>query len=166
MLLELLAAGQLKSYQPTVTTFINIKPELSLTELAPVELLEAPPLEKLETLSLIQPKAVKASTAPLRGSQPGNTYQRGQCTWHVKNLKPSIPNGWGNASNWRYAAARAGWTVSSKPVVGAVGTRGNHVVYVTAVSGNQVTVSEMNYNYVPYSQRTITVNASNYTYIY
>lgn len=105
----------------------------------------------------------KARTQAYNGS---NTYEAGQCVWYVKNRKPSIPNGWGSAYSWIANARASGWTVSSKPIAGAVGAVGNHVVYVESVQGDEVTISEMNYNYVAFSQRTVTVPASKYTYIY
>jgi len=113
-----------------------------------------------------QQRSQTVATAPARSSSPGNTYTRGQCTWHVKNLKPSIPNGWGNAGNWINAARSSGWTVSSRPVVGAVGARGNHVVYVKAVNGNTVTVTEMNYLSIPYNINVGSYPVGYFTYIY
>ena len=41
-----------------------------------------------------------------------------------------------------------------------------HVAYVTAVNGASITISEMNYNYVPYAKRTRTANAADFYYIY
>ncbi len=107
-----------------------------------------------------------AAVAPVRASGGYNGYQRGQCTWYVKNRKPSVPEGWHDATDWKYYATKAGWTVSSTPVAGAIGWVYGHVVYVESVSGSMVTISEMNYDYVPYHTRTITVPAGRYTYLY
>ena len=96
----------------------------------------------------------------------GNTYEPGQCVWHVKNLKPEIPNGWGSAYQWLYNARASGWATGTTPKVGAVGVKGNHVVYVVQVKGNQVLISEMNYDWVAFHQREIWKPASSYTYIY
>lgn len=114
--------------------------------------------------------AKKAPTAaPRRGAVSGNTYEPGQCTWYVKNRRPDLPNNLGNADTW-YARARAqGMAVGTTPVAGAAAPRkvGMHVVYVEAVhSDGTITISEMNYNYVPYSTRTKIASASDYYYIY
>lgn len=100
------------------------------------------------------------------GFSSSNTYQPGQCTWHVKNLASWVPNSWGDASNWGYNARADGYTVSSTARVGAVAWRSGHVAYVVGVGIGTVTVSEMNYNWVPFSKRTITIPASRYQYIY
>lgn len=163
MLLELLISGHLQTYKPQPDALVNIKPTLTIEPIEPVSLIEAPQATKLPELSIIptpKPKAVSRATVS------GNSYIAGQCTWHVKNLKPSVPNNWGNATNWKNAATKAGWTVSTTPVVGAVGWKYGHVVYVTAVGNGTVTISEMNYNWVPFSTRTITIPTSNYVYLY
>lgn len=101
------------------------------------------------------------------GSVAGNTYTAGACTWYVKNRRPDLPNNLGNASTWASRARAQGIPTGSTPRVGAVGQRGNHVVYVERVNGDgTVTISEMNYNYVAYSLRTNTRPASYFTYIY
>lgn len=110
--------------------------------------------------------AVSTARTAENESSVGNTYQAGQCVWHVKNLKPSIPNGWHSAKNWLSNARADGWTVSSTPVVGAVGIAGNHAVYVTAVNSDTVTISEMNYNWTPYETRIIDRPIGYFTYIY
>ena len=110
----------------------------------------------------ISVKSANHSIAP----SGGNTYQAGQCVWHVKNLKPEIPNGWGSAYQWLDNAQASGWSTGSRPRVGAVGVRGNHVVYVLKVKANQVLISEMNYDWVPYHQREVWKSASDYSYIY
>lgn len=105
-----------------------------------------------------------------RGSVAGNTYSPGSCTWGVKSWKPEVGGNWGNANQWKYNAQRDGWTVSSTPVVGAVAWTGRgsygHVALVVAVSGNSVTIREMNYDWVPYHERTRTTTASEFTYLY
>lgn len=91
----------------------------------------------------------KAPTRPVRSSS-GNTYTYGYCTWYVKNTLGWVPNGLGNANTWASRASAMGYTVSSTPTVGSVAqTSGGplgHVAVVTAVNGNTVTISEMNYN--------------------
>ena len=102
-------------------------------------------------------------------STPGSTlnlYEPGQCTWHVKNLAPWVPNSWGNATDWLFNAQAQGYKTSSTPKPGTVGWVYGHVVFVKAVKGNQVLISEMNYDWVPYHQREIWMPVSHYTYIY
>lgn len=97
-------------------------------------------------------------------STPG-WYYAGQCTGYVASRR-FVPDGWGNASDWKYHAQAEGWTVSSVPVVGAIGWTSGHVVYVESVNGNStVTISEQNYDYRG-SIRTVTVPQSKYTYLY
>lgn len=103
------------------------------------------------------------------GNSSGNTYTAGQCTWHVKNLKPELPNGLGNADQWFYNAQSQGWPVGYEARAGAAAqTRGSmHVSYVLEVYGDgTMLISEMNYNWTPYAQRTAVVSQSNYLYIY
>lgn len=86
------------------------------------------------------------------GSQPiygHNGYDYGYCTWYVAN-RISVPANWGNANTWAYYAGGAGWTVSKRPVPGAIGqTTGpgyGHVAVVEAVSadGTMIKYSDMN----------------------
>jgi len=96
----------------------------------------------------------------------GNWYTSGNCTWYVKSRRPDLPNNLGNALTWAIRARAQGIATGSKPRVGAVGQRDNHVVYVESVnSDGTITISEMNYR----SLYTITkrvVTASSFTYIY
>lgn len=80
-----------------------------------------------------------------------NGYDYGFCTWYVAS-RIAVPSNWGNASSWSYYAALSGWTVSSRPSVGAIaqtpyaaGGQG-HVAIVEAVSadGSQIKYSDMN----------------------
>lgn len=80
-----------------------------------------------------------------RGASSGNTYTYGYCTWYVKNRRPDLPNNLGNAITWTSRAAAQGIGTGTVAVPGAVGQKGNHVVYVESVSGGQMTISEMNY---------------------
>lgn len=103
-----------------------------------------------------------------RGSVAGNTYTAGQCTWHVKNMKPELPNNLGNADTWFYRAQAQGMAVGYEARAGAAAqTKGQmHVSYVLEVYGNgTMLISEMNYA-GPYSQRNVVVPQSNYLYIY
>lgn len=111
------------------------------------------------------------SPVPANGNDsytPNNSYEKGSCTWGVKNWKPEVGN-WSNANNWGYAAASEGWTVSDTPVVGAVAwtARGEygHVALVLATDGDTVTIKEQNYDWNG-SVRVIDVPTTNYRYIY
>lgn len=96
----------------------------------------------------------------------GNGYSYGQCTYYVASRR-NVPGGWGNAANWYNSAQASGFPVGTAPRPGAIGVEKgiNHVVYVEAVIGDMVTVSEMNYmGWNVVSQRT--APASAFLYIY
>lgn len=113
------------------------------------------------------PAPVKVASRP---AIPGNGYTYGYCTWYVKNKRPDIPNGLGNANTWLPRASAWGIPTGSAPAVGAVGwtDRGaeGHVVYVEAVNADgTIRISEMNYaGWNVKSYRT--VSASLFQYIY
>ena len=110
-----------------------------------------------------------------------NWATAGQCTWGALNKwyqsEGYYPGGWtGNAMEWAWGAANAGYTVSGTPRTRSIlvmqpGVHGSssvgHVAWVTAVNGNEVTIIEMNalagaYNY---NTRTLT-DISGMKYIY
>lgn len=144
------------------------------------------PVESVDSLPTVEPiaevaleeqaKIVVHNTVPSSQSSyrvgsvssSGNTYDPGQCTWGVKQWRPDVPNGLGNANRWVGNAQALGMATGSTPRAGAVGqaNKGMHVVLVLAVQGDQVLIREMNYDYVPFHERTILKPASNYTYIY
>ena len=79
-----------------------------------------------------------------------NGYTYGYCTWYVAN-RVRVPTNWGNANTWAYYARLSGWTVSSKPIPGAIAQSPNmsywgHVAYVEEVSpdGTMMKYSDMN----------------------
>ncbi len=76
---------------------------------------------------------------------------------------------WGNASNWGNSAAAHGFRVDSNPAPGTVAysTAGiyGHVMWVEAVHGDTITLSEYNYVYGDFSRRS-GVPASAYRYIH
>lgn len=90
---------------------------------------------------------------------PWNFYNR-ECTsfaaWCLNNRNGVAFHNhyggvhWGNAKNWGAAAKSLGITVDMNPAVGSIAwwTSGNggHVAWVSAVSGNNVTVEEYNQN--------------------
>jgi len=92
-----------------------------------------------------------------------NGYPWGWCTWYAASRR-NIPRQWGNAGSWLSSARSSGYATGSAPQVGAiVVTRESwygHVGYVESVSGNSVTISEMNYNgWGVVSRRTIPANS-------
>ena len=77
----------------------------------------------------------------------------GNCTWWAWHEMCCnwgyAAGGWGNANTWATNAAAAGHTVTSTPTVGSIAVDSltqpyGHVVYVTGVSGSNITVREMN----------------------
>lgn len=90
-------------------------------------------------------------------------YDWGWCTYYVSTRRPV--GQWHDARTWPSMARAEGYYVGPNPVVGAIGQRANHVVYVESVNGDTVTVSEMNYEgFGVVSSRT--VPTSLFTYIY
>ena len=107
-----------------------------------------------------------ASKQSDRGSTNGNGYVEGYCTWYVKNRRPDMPNNLGNASTWVTRASSQGMSTGSEAQVGAVGQRGNHVVYVESINTDgTITISDMNYKGL-YVITTRNVNPGEFKYIY
>jgi len=77
-----------------------------------------------------------------------NGYPYGYCTYYVATRR-YVPTSWGNAKSWLYSASRAGYSTGSSPAVGAIVVTSEswwgHVAYVERVSGNTITIAEMNY---------------------
>ncbi len=102
-----------------------------------------------------QPKTYVARRSYTTGPGTGKSrsFPYGQCTWYVAQ-KRVIP--WsGNANTWLANAQAYGYQTGSAPQTRAVmvlteggwlGYRYGHVAYVEAITGNWVTISEMNYN--------------------
>lgn len=112
-----------------------------------------------------RPKAA-AQPAAARGSAGGNRYTPGYCTWYAKNKRPDLPNNLGNASTWVARAGAQGLPTGSAPRAGAIGQKGNHVVYVESVNvDGSVSISEMNHVGVGVVSTRI-VPANYFTYIY
>jgi surface antigen len=99
----------------------------------------------------------------------GNGYAFGYCTFYVASRR-NVPSNWGNANQWYYNAQASGFKVGSVPVAGAIAWTGagyyGHVAYVESVSGNMVTISEMNFNGNWDRVTGRTVPASDFSYIY
>lgn len=85
-----------------------------------------------------------------------NTYAADNCTWFVKDIfKARMGDYWGNAKDWAASAQREGLPTDGNPVAnltiavfqpGSAGadTTYGHVAVVIGVSGDEVTIMEMN----------------------
>lgn len=87
----------------------------------------------------------KATTSAKAGA--GHKFPYGYCTWYVAQKK-YVPWG-GNAGTWLYHAKAMGYSTGRTPRVGSIMVTSEswwgHVALVEKVSGDQITVSEMNY---------------------
>lgn len=93
------------------------------------------------------PTPVSTPTITYRSYSRGcHSFPYGYCTWYVSQ-KRCVPWG-GNAGAWLYNARASGYRTGSTPVPGAIMVTSEswwgHVAYVESVSGNYVTISEMN----------------------
>lgn len=155
-----------------------VTPAVPVAPVAPVTHVEVPvagPNPEVVQSTVPETEAViEAPVAPIVIPAPVvvssyNGYDSGQCTWHVKNLRPDLPSNLGNADEWYLNAQAQGLATGTEPRVGAAAPRkfGMHVGYVTAVHGDgTITISEMNYQYIPYETREAVKNASDFYYIY
>lgn len=141
-------------------------------EIVPERALPTPPPTVIESTATVTERTAQvsqpATQTAVRGSSSGNLYSPGYCTWYVKNRRPDLPNNLGNADTWYSRATAQGMATGTTPAAGAAAqVKGRmHVVYVERVNGDgTIVISEMNYAGL-YSQRTTTVNASDYYYIY
>lgn len=78
----------------------------------------------------------------------GHRFPYGYCTWFVAQ-KRYVPWG-GNAGTWLYNARAYGYKTGKTPTVGSIVVTTEdryygHVAYVEKVTGDTITVSEMNY---------------------
>jgi surface antigen len=150
-----------------------VNPGSELVIPAPDEqLAERPvPVEEVPEPAAVAPEPKTAQAAPrttsaARGTSSGNTYTPGYCTWYAKSRRPDLPNNLGNAYTWVSRAAAQGIPTGSAPQVGAIGQRGNHVVYVESINGNgTITISDMNYQALGVVTVRV-VAASDFLYIY
>ena len=109
--------------------------------------------------------SARVATKPVIGAVNASDgwYPYGQCTYYVSTRK--TVGQWNDATDWLWQAQRDGWATGSTPQVGAIAWEYGHVAYVESVSGDMVTVSEMNYlGWGVRSSRT--VHKSVFTYIY
>lgn len=79
----------------------------------------------------------------------------GQCVNWALYKRPDLPSNLGNANAWAARAAALGYQVDRSPAAGAIFQTSSgwygHVGYVEGVNDDgSITVTEMNYSYVPY----------------
>lgn len=129
------------------------------------------------------PYSGQCPAAKLNGTQYGDRWGMYICecvsyaAWKVYSTYGYMPNwaGRGNANQWLSNARAAGYTVSHTPKAGAVGISlagvYGHAVWVEAVSGSRVYISQYNArnaatNYQPGQYSEQWVDQGMYTYIY
>ncbi len=123
---------------------------LSSDNIRPGQQLKLPPQDlDPQTLAKLQTRLVAGVSAVKRpAGSKNNAYPYGWCTYYVATRR-YVPSGWGNARNWLSSARGAGYPTGSEPAAGAIVVLNEswmgHVAYVESVSGNSVTISEMNY---------------------
>lgn len=114
-----------------------------------VQVQATPAVENASSTQAVQTTQTVATASTKTVYSASNTYPVGECTWGAKSLAPWVGNYWGNANQWLYSAAAAGYSTGTTPQVGAVAvwTSGayGHVAVVTAVNGSQIQVMESNY---------------------
>lgn len=97
------------------------------------------------------------SKAGIGFTDQANQYPIGQCTWGAKELAPWAHTFWGNGGQWADSAKAHGFTVGTKPTVGAIavwndgnpmnGGAYGHVAVVTEVNDDgTIRVKEANFN--------------------
>ena len=93
----------------------------------------------------------------------GHRFPYGYCTWYVAQ-KRYVP--WsGNAGTWLYKAKSMGYKTGKTPKVGSIVVTTEdryygHVAFVEKVSGNTITVTEMNYTgWAKTSRRSLPANS-------
>lgn len=126
------------------------------------------------------PSASSGSGLGTSNGDYGNAYANGQCTYWAyqrrKQMGIGTPSYLGNGGQWYQTASRFGLRVDHSPEVGAAlsflpgqaGADGvyGHVAVVESVSGNTVTISEMNVRGLwAVSNRTLS-NAGQYWYVH
>lgn len=106
---------------------------------------------------------VTGGVTPKGKAGAGHRFPYGYCTWYVAQ-KRYVPWG-GNAGTWLYHAKAQGYATGRAPRPGAIMvTTENryygHVALVEKVSGNTITVSEMNYaGFAKRSTRTLSASS-------
>jgi surface antigen len=109
-----------------------------------------------------QTGTVTSTRATTSNDLRGNSFPWGYCTWYAAARRPDVS--WmGNANEWMANASAQSRAIGKIPAVGAIIQTNEswwgHVGIVDAVNGDQITISEMNYQgFGVISSRTISVN--------
>lgn len=119
---------------------------------------------KLKTES--QSNKAQSPVKTARGESTGNLYTPGNCTWYAKSRRPDLPNNLNNARTWATKASAQGFTIGTTPQAGAIGQKGNHVIYIESVnSDGTMNISDMNYQSL-YEITHRTISSVGWTFIY
>ncbi|MBW3569367.1 LysM peptidoglycan-binding domain-containing protein [Candidatus Parcubacteria bacterium] len=152
--------------QPHPKTQPQLRPENTKTKLDTSSDKKSNPVKYKKQYKSGSSYKNKQSTRVKRASSAGNTYSPGYCTYYAKQRRPDLPNNLGNAETWVSRARAQGIPTGSMPRVGAIGQKGNHVVYVQKINSNgTIVISEMNWSGL-WNITTRTVSAGSHTYIY
>jgi surface antigen len=162
------SVGRLWAANPKLTNPDRIEPKTVLKVPDNDEVL---PEREMPVTIVVDAKQTQVSSKPsVSGGfssafdiAPAGWYPVGQCTQYVWSRR--AVGKWGNANQWVYNAQRDGVATGYIPRVGAVGQQGNHVVYVEAVDGNKVYISERNFDWNG-SYRERWADASDFIYIF
>lgn len=136
---------------------------LNSETIKPGQTLKLPPEDLspsyLQQLASAAKKKVAGAAVSQAAGSKSNAYPYGWCTYYVATRR-YVPGGWGNAVSWLSSAQRSGYATGSQPAAGAIVVTNEswmgHVAYVESVSGNYITISEMNYKgWGMVSRRTI-----------
>ena len=110
------------------------------------------------------PLTRKVASKPIKNQSNG--YVAGNCTWYAKSKRPDLPNNLGNAITWTSRASAQGYSTGSTPQAGAIGQKGNHVIYIESVnSDGTMNISDMNYNNL-YEVTYRTISSIGWQFIY
>lgn len=145
-------------YQPprVVVHDERVVPEYTFTEA-----LRVPSFSNVALMTKITVEPVKIAVKSL--TAPSGWYSPYECTGYVASKRPV--GQWHDAVTWPVMAKAEGYYVGSVPKVGAIGQRGNHVVFIEKLTDDQVYISERNWDYNG-SYREMWRPIDYYTYIY
>jgi hypothetical protein len=167
--------AQVSYTPPTVASMYERTAQAPVAELTftpPVTAAAATPPAPVAAPAPVVSVPVPVVLAAAKPASYANNYTWGNCTWYVATRR-SVPGDWGNAVNWYWAAQAAGYKVGTAPAQGAIAwtavngvNSSGHVAYVEEVQGNQVYISEMNFDGGLGVVHHRSVAASAFRYIY
>lgn len=146
-------AGTYKADVNKIIEWNNIKPDKIVEGqklFVPDGKMPPPPPPKPVYASGQASSSVSVSKPTVNYTSPPSGCHRfpyGYCTWYAAQKRGCVPWG-GDAKHWLANSRAYGYKTGSEPVPGAVMVTTEswwgHVAYVESVSGNTVTISEMN----------------------